>query len=276
MSAHAPTSTVHTEPAAPVVAAAEHTTPEVHTTAETPVSETRVSTAKAAHEVIEEEHEAPHSEAAPHAAPHTAAHPAAAAHPAHEEGAPLLPKWEGDGVKKVAWDAVKGTLTIGTLPITVPYVAGRLVVGSLYAAGGRIYDGGAWVGRKAKNFWKKDTFYIPTATKAVGSVIAWPFRKLWQGTKWTGRKIKGVFVRPEEPEVTLPTHETPPATPPAAATPAPEAASAHSHPTPAADAAHATPTTPAPALPAPAHATPALPAPATATPPALPAPAAHH
>ncbi|MCX6733834.1 MAG: hypothetical protein NTX63_03390 [Candidatus Peregrinibacteria bacterium] len=278
MSAHTPPEAAPAEPAAKPVAAETsstpaHKTPEVGHPTDKAVGDTQAETATAAKKAAEEPAEHPEDHPADHPADHDkaeekAAAPAAphAAHPAAHPGHKLLiPKLEGDGLKKVSWDAAKGVLTIGTLPISVPYVAVRLVVGTMYAAGGKIYDGGAWVGHKAKSYWKHDKFYIPTVTKAVGSAIAWPFKKVWQGTKWTGRKIKGLFSKSKEPEVTLPTHEAAPA-------PAAEAApAAHGHPAP-------TTTAPAPA-PAAAHATPAAPAaattPAPAPAPAAPAAAAH-
>lgn len=272
--AHATPEAAHVEPAATPVAVETsstpaHKAPEVAHSRDKVVGETQAETATAAKKAAEASHEGGHPKEEHHegdhpeedhdkgkekgaapAAPH-AAHPAG--HPGHKL---LMPEWEGDSLKKVSWDAARGVWTIGTLPVSVPYVAGRLVVGSLYAVRGKIYDAGAWVGRKAKSYWKHDKFYIPTATKAVGSAIAWPFRKVWQGTKWTGRKIKGLFTKSPEPETTLPTHEATPA-------PAAEAApAAHGHPP---EPTHATP---APATTATAHA-----APAAATPAATPAPA---
>lgn len=275
MSAHATPAhpTPEAAPAAtPVVAEVPHVPEAGHATPGV-VSETQEKTAAAAKKTTEtpadhpadhpEDHPADHpKEDSKAPAPSSAAHPAPAALPTHKL---LIPKLEGDGLKKVSWDATKGVWTIGTLPISVPYVAGRLVVGTVYAAGGKIYDAAAWVGHKAKSYWKNDKFYIPTATKKVGSAIALPFKKLWQAAKWTGRKIKGRFTKSKEPEVALPTHE---ATPAAHPTPAP-ATPAHppepAHPAPAATA------TPAPAA-TPAHPTPAAPA----TPAAAPAPAAAH
>lgn len=264
MSAHVSTHPTPELAATPVAAEVPHAPEAGHATPGA-VSETQKTTAEAAKHAAEhsEDHPADHPEdhdkteakVPSHVAPHVAA---PAAHPGHKL---LIPELEGDGLKKVSWDATKGILTIGTLPISIPYVAGRLVIGTVYAAGGQIYDAGAWVGRKAKSYWKNDKFYIPTATKKVGSAIAWPFRKVWQGTKWTGRKIKGFFTKPKEPAVTLPTHEAAPA--------------AHATPAPAAPA-----VTPAAAHPPePAHATTPTPAPAAAhpaTPAATPAPAAHH
>ncbi len=257
MSAHATPAhpTPEAAPAAtPVVAEVPHV-PEAGHAAPGVVGETQEKTAAAAKKTTETpvDHPADHPE--DHPADHPkedskASAPAPAAQPTHKL---LIPKLEGDGLKKVSWDAAKGAWKIVTLPVSIPYVAGRLVVGTLYATGGKIYDAAAWVGHKAKSYWKHDKFYIPTATKAVGSAIAWPFKKVWQGTKWTGREIKGLFTKSKEPEVTLPTHEAAPA---AHATPAPAA--------PAAPPAHTTP--------APAHTTPPAPAPATPAA-ALPAPA---
>lgn len=276
MSAHAPTHPTPEAAATPVAAETSstptHPKPEAAHPTPGDVSETQEKTAGAAKHAAEvpaehpkdhpadheENHEEGHdkTEAAPHAAPHATP----AAHPGHKL---LIPRLEVDDWKKVSREAAKGAWTIITLPVSIPYVAGRLVVGTLYATGGKIYDAGAWVGHKAKSYWKHDKFYIPTATKAVGSAIVWPFKKVWQGTKWTGRKIKGLFTKSKEPEVTLPTHEA--------------TSAAHTTPTPAAPAAtpahppeptHTTPPASAPAAPAAAH--PATPAPAAAahTPPA--------
>lgn len=266
--AHATPEAAHVEPAATPVAAETsstpaHKAPEAAHPTDKAVGETQAETATAVTKAAETPPEGDHPKGEHDKGEHPEGeHPKEEHDKGKEKAAPehklLIPKLEGDGLKKVSWDAAKGIWTIGTLPISVPYVAGRLVVGSLYAVGGKIYDSAAWVGHKAKSYWEHDKFYIPTAAKAVGGAIAWPFKKAWQSMKWTGRKIKGLITKSPEPEVTLPTHESTPA--PAEAAPA-----AHGHPP---EPAHATP---APAAPA-AHATPA-PAPA-ATPAPAPAPAA--
>lgn len=261
----------------------------------TPVAKEQHDTAAAAKKAAKphpalhpESHDESHDEShhtTPHAANDDSPKAAAPAAPHTEEQAEaghhrklLLPKWEGDGIKKVGKEAAKGAWTLIKSPVTLPI---HFAAGITYGVLGKFYDGAVWTKNGAKWLWNRDTLYIPTVAKFLGGVVAYPFVKLWQGTKWvgkglwenktypfvklwegtkwTGRKIKGIFVKPKPAPAAAPaaaTHGTPAATPPAAAAhgTAAHAADAHAatpaaHGAPAAaDAAHAAPH-PAPAAP---------------------------
>ncbi len=251
--AHAPTPA----PAAPVAAPADAPTA---TPADSTVADTQEDIAKKAAKILK---------AANDDVEHPEEHPEEASD--HKKvvngGYPLwIEKKEGHGLKEVGKDAAKGVWTMASTPVAFPLkMAAGVTVGVL----GGAYDVARWTKNKvynaavhtknaAKWFWNRDTLYIPTVVGGVASVIAWPFKKLgsgaaflwnhktwpfkkaWEGTKWTGRKIKGIFTK--KPVTPTPVPAGTPATPP----PATSAAAAH---TPA-----ATPATPvATPTPAPHH-----------------------
>lgn len=188
--------------AAPTTAPARHaeTPAEHHVAGETP-AETPAAD-HAAGETPGESPAAHHADEADHA--ETSAHPATPAQ---------SPKKESNTLVGVSWDAIKGVATIVTLPIALPL---RLIAGTTVAIGGLIYDMGVGTVNFARRTWHRDWLYVPkkawSGTKKVGSVVAWPFKKTWQGTKWAGkktwggmkwmgRKIKGIFSKAEEEEV---------------------------------------------------------------------------